>query len=244
MEADNTSSQSNIPPYFEIFYSIYTQNSSLTLSKTLELLEETHQWDLLIEYLEYTLKKNPLQPEYKTKLESLYQDYANLNFSYQIVKSSYIEEINKLYKESKTEELDQFYRSLHPHVFVNAEIRNLMAKYLLEAEFFESAELIYKSLLDDGPHKIQYYSQLGYLYFITKKFNNALNAYYQALNLNPANSTILFKLAELLRTTGELQKSQLIYQEIITMNLSNQSVEDAQFYLRQLNLEINSANSN
>lgn len=244
IDPDRPQNIEKVPAYFKLFYSINKKENNLSLAKTLELLKETHQWDVLIEYLEYALKKNPEQPEYKLQLEELYRDYPSLDFTYQIDSASYIEEIEKLHTESREEELEEFYRSLHPHVTITPEIRTLLAKYLLEAEYFQSPELIYKSLLDDGPHKIQYYSQLGYLYFIQKRFSDALNAYYQALNLNPANSTILFKLAELLRTTGELQKSQLIYQEIINMNLSSQSVEDAQFYLRQLNLEINSANGN
>ncbi|MCO4783547.1 MAG: tetratricopeptide repeat protein [Candidatus Cloacimonetes bacterium] len=244
INVDDHQNTDNTPAYLKLFYSITQKQNNLTLTKTLELLKQTHQWDLLIQYLEYALQKNPEQPEYKSQLENLYKNYTNLDFSYQIDNSYYIEEIEKMHIESRDDELDLFYRHLNPHVSITPEIRTLIAKYLLEAEFFEIPELIYQSLLDDGPHKIQYYSQLGYLYFTQKRFSEALNAYYQALNLNPANSTILFKLAELLRTTGELQKSQLIYQEIINLNLSSQSVEDAQFYLRQLNLEINSANGN
>ncbi|PCJ20369.1 MAG: hypothetical protein COB02_04875 [Candidatus Cloacimonadota bacterium] len=232
----------NAPPYFDLFYSIHLKKSNLSLTKTLELLKETHQWDLLLEYLEYALKRNPSQPEFKLTLEKLYKNYKDLDFTYNIITQDYINEIEKLHRNGQVDILNKFYRSLHPHVYISPEIRNLMAKYLLESDFFQSTELIYTSLLNDGPHKIQYYSQLGYLYFTSKQFERSLNAYYQALNLNPANSTILFKLAELLRTTGELQKSQLIYQEIINMNLSTQSVEDAQFYLRQLNLEINTSN--
>ena len=67
-----------------------------------------------------------------------------------------------------------------------------------------------------------------------KNLDEALENYYQALNLDPNNVNLLFQLAELLQANGDLQKARLVYQEIQALNQSDQSVRDASFYLRQL----------
>ena len=67
-----------------------------------------------------------------------------------------------------------------------------------------------------------------------RNLDEALENYYQALNLDPNNVNLLFQLAELLQANGDLQKARLVYQEIQALNQSDQSVRDASFYLRQL----------
>ena len=56
-------------------------------------------------------------------------------------------------------------------------------------------------------------ASMGYCNYMLKNLDEALENYYQALNLDP-NNVNLFQLAELLQANGDMQKARLVYQEI------------------------------
>jgi tetratricopeptide (TPR) repeat protein len=79
------------------------------------------------------------------------------------------------------------------------------------------------------------YSELAYIYFLRKDYSTALEIYAQILSLEPKNTGILFKSAEVHREMGNLLKAKEIYEEILATSKDDSVIRDARFYLRSIN---------
>ena len=112
------------------------------------------------------------------------------------------------------------------------------AKYFENLKDYERALPMYRRLnletLEPPLSQSEVLASMGYCNYMLRHLDEALENYYQALNLDPNNVNLLFQLAELLQANGDLQKARLVYQEIQALNQNDQSVRDASFYLRQL----------
>lgn len=203
-------------------------------------LESTRQWDLLIEVLEQAIFQNPEREDLRHKLEDLYENYVHLDFSYFLPEEDMLQKLTVLKQnsESGAQKVQEFLNFLHPAVEISPKIRYEIALFLKEQDYLDSAITLFESLLEQKGYEANSYAQLGYCYFTKKDLEAALNAYYQAIHLQPDNTELLFKLAELLKQKGELQRARLVYLEIIQLESNPKAVEDARFFLSHLEKEI------
>ena len=226
--------QEPVSAYLRTFRYFNGNQRGENLSEIIPLLKSTRQWDHLIEVLEEFLKQNPNRPDLEAELETLYKNYAYLDFEYNLSSKATLEEIVQLRTQGQQEEILRFYETLPRSVRVSAQIKLVFARAYLDLKNYSRAEELLSTLLSEGDELIEYHSLMGYIYFMEKRFDDALNSYYQALSLDPSNSALLFKLADLLKTTGQSQKARLVYQEIIKLNIDDKSVQDARFFYKQL----------
>ncbi len=222
------------PPYFRTFRYLSSKKPDLEIETVLGLMEATHQWDNMIQTLETYLKDHPNRPSLEERLESLYKAYPHLDFGFELRLTEYGDEVKRLWDKGQVRELESFYTKLPPTVQIQPELKMEMARAFLDDKRHDFADKLLGELVENSDQKIEVYSLQGYSFFMQKNYDRALSSYYQALSLDPSNVALLFKLAELLKTTGELQKSRLIYEEIIKLKVDEKSVQDARFYFRQL----------
>ena len=238
-ESLKTSEKETLPPesvsaYLRTFRYFNGNPKNENVAQIIPLLKSTRQWDQLIEVLEEFLKQNPHRPDLEAELDALYQNYAYLDFQYNLSSVATLKEISQLREDGKHAEILHFFKDLPESVKIAPKIKLVFAKAYLDLKKYTQAEKILDLLLREGDELIEYHSLMGYLFFMQKRFDDALNSYYQALSLDPSNSALLFKLAELLKTTGQSQKARLVYQEIIKLNIDEKSVQDARFFYKQL----------
>lgn len=242
-EPEETPSAGSISAYMRTFRYLNGNPNQEKVLEIIPLLKTTRQWDQLIEILEQYLKENPNRPDLEAELENLYKSYPYLDFSYSLSSLAALEEISQMRSQGKQREIIDFYSSLPSSVSLSPKIQLVIARTLLDLKNYPRAQGILSRLLIEGEELIEYHSLMGFSFFMQKKFDEALNSYYQALSLEPSNVALLFKLAELLKTTGQSQKARLVYQEIIKLNVDDKSVQDARFFYKQLERVPNSTES-
>lgn len=232
---------SNLPPYIATFLwmkdhdplDLNPENLNLLLDK----LEISRQWDRLIETLERILdvRYNTLL---KQRLEKLYSNYSKLNHKYVLKAQTYNDSFLNWFSQKDISTSLTFLDHLDPSVELDDVLQMQFAKFLQSQKNYERALQLYQNLrlqkLSAPLNQSDVLASMGYCNYMLKNLDKALENYYQALNLDPNNVNLLFQLAELLQANGDLQKARLIYQEIQSLNQSDQSVRDAAFYLRQL----------
>lgn len=230
-----------IPPYIATFQWMRDHNpldlNPSNLDLLLNKLEISRQWDRLIETLEKVIDvhHNALL---KRKLEQLYANYSKLNHGYTLKAQTYNDSFLNWFSQRDTSSVLSFLDHLDSSVKLDSTLLMQFAKFLQSQKNYARAIPLYMELkarkIDDALKQAEVLSSMGYCNYMLKRLDEALENYYQALNLDPNNINLLFQLAELLQANGDLQKARLIYQEIQVLNQSDQSVRDAGFYLRQL----------
>ncbi|MBT3786070.1 tetratricopeptide repeat protein [bacterium] len=233
-EGSVTETESAVSAYWRTFRFLNDNPDQEKVEDMIPLLKATRQWDFLTQVLESYLKENPNRPSLEKELESLYANYANLDFEYSMRSLASIKEISDLRVQKRHSEILKFYKSLPSAVSLAPKLQLEFVRSFLDMKEYELAQKLLSRLLVEGQEIIEYHSLMGYSFFMQKRFDDALNSYYQALSLEPSNVALLFKLAELLKTTGQTQKARLVYQEIIKLNVDDKSVQDARFFYRQL----------
>ena len=152
--------------------------------------------------------------------------------------AEYSDALSEWFKSGDSKTILAFLSHLHPAVEIAPALQLLFAKYFENQKNYNRALPIYRQLnlqnLEPPLSQSEVLASMGYCNYMLRNLDEALENYYQALNLDPDNVNLLFQLAELLQANGDLQKARLVYQEIQALNQSDQSVRDASFYLRQL----------
>ena len=231
----------NSPPYLATFswlknYDPINMKPS-EFKLLLDKLEVTRQWDRLIETLERSLDER-YNSSHQERLDKIYENYSKLNYKYTLTDKDYGEGLSTWFEAGDLKSVNRFLQHLHPAVELDAQLEMRFAKFYEAQKNYAKALPIYHRLnlktLDSPLTQAEVLSSMGYCNYMLKNLDEALENYYQALNLDPNNVNLLFQLAELLQANGDLQKARLVYQEIQALNQSDQSIRDASFYLRQL----------
>jgi len=231
----------NLPPYIATFTWLRDQDpinfSPTEFELLLGKLQVTRQWDRLIETLERSLDER-YNSAHQERLDQIYENYSKLNYKYVITGATYSDQLSHWFKSRDSKTVMAFLEHLHPAVEISPALQMQFAKYFETQKNYEQALPMYHRLnlqnLEPPLSHSEVLASMGYCNYMLKNLNEALENYYQALNLDPDNVNLLFQLAELLQANGDLQKARLVYQEIQDLNQSDQSVRDASFYLRQL----------
>jgi tetratricopeptide (TPR) repeat protein len=224
----------NKTPLYQAFAAL---NGKISLSdeEIIDILEKTRQWDQLIYFLEQKNTTGAERASHVLKLEQLYKDYPKLDFSYTAPTIDLIKKIKNLRSENREQEIIDFSEFVNQHIVFSEDVLEEIASSAIKLRKYEKAIEIYRKLLENGADKTACYSKIGYAYFMQNQLEKSLDSYYTALSYNPANPGLLFKLAELLKTIGEIPKARMIYEEIVQLNIDPQSVRDARFFLSQIN---------
>lgn len=68
---------------------------------------------------------------------------------------------------------------------------------------FSEKETALKNVLSQNPEDVSAWSQLGHLYFDTKQYTNAIDAYQKALAIEPGNADVLTDLGIMYRKSNQ-----------------------------------------
>lgn len=241
IQSDTPVIDTTLPPYIATFTWLRDQDPINLPPKEFELLlsklELTRQWDRLIETLERSLDER-YNSSHQERLDKIYENYSKLNYKYVLNAAAYTDALTNWFKSEDTKTILAFLEHLHPAAEIVPALQMQFAKYFENKKDYHRALPMYRRLnlatLEPPLSQSEVLASMGYCNYMLKNLDQALENYYQALNLDPNNVNLLFQLAELLQANGDLQKARLVYQEIQALNQSDQSVRDASFYLRQL----------
>ena len=231
----------NLPPYMATFTWLRDHDpinfTPIEFELLLDKLEVTRQWDRLIETLERSLDER-YNSAHQERLDKIYENYSKLNYKYVLNASAYSSSLRDWFTSGDSKTILAFLNHLHPAVEIVPSLQMQFAKYFENLKDYERALPMYRRLnletLEPPLSQSEVLASMGYCNYMLRHLDEALENYYQALNLDPNNVNLLFQLAELLQANGDLQKARLVYQEIQALNQNDQSVRDASFYLRQL----------
>lgn len=75
----------------------------------------------------------------------------------------------------------------------------------------------------NNPQNTKAWIQLGHVYFDTKKYDKAINAYEKALKLNPSNADVLTDLGIMYRRSGQFRKAIEKFDKAVAVDPNHQN---------------------
>ena len=91
-----------------------------------------------------------------------------------------------------------------------------MAKAYLHLNMPDSAEAVYKTVVERFPDKPEGYQGLGYIYGVVKKdYEKAIEYYKKALELAPTREDVLYGLAKVYEDAGKPEEARKLYETLI-----------------------------
>ena len=134
-----------------------------------------------------------------------------------------IEEATNLINNKKLDDASNILKELiikFPNDFF---LENFYATILLNQKDFDSSEKFLKNSIKNNDKFVSSYLNLGIVYYETKKFNNAINNFLKALEIEPDNT-------------------QVIYYTAISYQLLNLHDNAINFFLKYIDLDLNNIN--
>ncbi len=199
------------------------------------ILESQRHWETLILKMEEFLTHNQVYPELEAKLEELYQKYGGLPQKSRVPVQPYAQIASTWCSSGYEDEAIEFFHFLNHLPEFPIQLKLAFIPALMNKRQLNLCEEILREALLNDIETLKNYSQLAYIYFLRKDFSTALEIYGQILSLEPGNTEVLFKSAEVQRAMGNPDKAKEIYESILETSQDSAAIRDAKFYLRSLN---------
>ncbi len=141
-------------------------------------------------------------------------------------------------EEAKTQFLDPYWRFNRFHPFLNYQLGLYYLYFLQQAKdpqkaralAFSAIQAFTQSILAHPTYAEAYYGR-GYVFFLSRKYDRALEDFTRAYELNPKNPKATFMLASLYEYKGDIPKAISFYEKTLMLD---STFTEAQKALREL----------